>query len=693
VGARIAIPLLVAAVLTVGLAGVAGAAGEPRPAPAWASAHAAVEAALAADDLETAGARIPDLAAATSLLDPAGDDAQHGARTIAAWKSRAEERDGPLAVDRVLAESVAAIDAVGGGEHPLAFVLLKTRIDMAVERSALDVATELARERAERASRVLGDEHRVTLAARNDYARILLDDDDERKARVIVKDTLRTAEKALDPEDPDLAPILVTQAHLLSSRRSAREAIPAMSRALALYAKQDPTGPRTIEVFLETAALQISAGDHHGAQVRLQSLLSLLEKAEQTGTAGYAFTLNELSRAQLGAGDLAGAQRSAERALAIAEALPEAERAHAVRPLRQLGEIHRIAGRHDEARARLEQALAIAKDHLEPSSAELVTLRVDLAQVELQRGKYVAAEGLLFGARRLANEHHGQDSLLTGSVLNALAHHYAKRGNWRQAEALADESRGIIMRRKSTRSAAWAAALDTQALILAGQGKLDEAIRLEESALRTLEALDIADVPQNIEQLKNFHAILVQGQKTERAREIEGRIAAITGTRTVAAASSDGGLPAAENERFNFRFRPPGAGWAPSDPTRVSRDAVLSYIRQDPPTLFGLIPKAIPTSVSVSSRDLIDLHAKQVARTTPGGAVAPIESVSVGTLRGHRIQTDAQMGPELFRYVAWITVQKGVAYQLSVWAPADRTTKAQARSYAEQTFAGFSLLK
>ena len=51
------------------------------------------------------------------------------------------------------------------------------------------------------------------------------------------------------------------------------------------------------------------------------------------------------------------------------------------------------------------------------------------------------------------------------------------------------------------------------------------------------------------------------------------------------------------------------------------------------------------------------------------------------------------MSGKLYRYVAWITVQRGIAYQLLLWAPEAATSALEARRYSEEVFAGFSLLE
>jgi len=667
----------------------------PRPAhdDSWDRNYLQVQIALEKGDLDTAAQHLPATAADVTRFDASDKRIFQTEEILNQFKAMAVERETPQRIRPLLDATSAAIEASDGGEHPFAFNLLRHRIELAVSEKRLADAIVLAKERAERAKHVFGSKHSVWINARNDLALILMIDDHDIKARIVVNDTLREAEASLGPEDPALAPLLVSLARLQKTRRSPKEVLPTMERALTMFLAKDPSGQMTVRTLLETAALQIDAGDAVGAQIRLENLANTLEKAGGPGTTGLVFTLSELSRAQLGRGDVAAAERTAKRALSIAHGLPEGNRSQLLAPLKQLGVLYSAMRRDEAARSHYQQALEIVEAQHDPEASDRIQIRLQLAPIEARLGNQIAAEALLLQARRLSNQYHGKESLLTGSVLNSLAYFYAKRQKFRAAEPLAKRARRLITQNASTKTVAYASVLGTLALIKAGTGKIDEAKRLAESSLRTLESAGSADTPQNIEMLENYRSILTQAGDEAAVAQIERRIAAITATTTVSLGSGQGGLSTTEDTQFNFRFRPPSPGWIRWDPSRVSKDAKLAYARTQPPTFFALLPQLIPPNQTFSSQHLISTLGTLLAKTTPGTPPPRAESVSVGKLRGHRIQLIATMSGKLYRYVAWITVQRGVAYQLLLWAPEAATSALEARRYSEEVFAGFSLLE
>lgn len=667
----------------------------PRPAleDSWDRNYLEVQNALEKGDLDAAAQHLPATAADVSRIGASDKRILQTEEVLKQFMAMAEERGSPERIGPLLDATSAAIEASDGGEHPIAFNLLRHRIELAVSEKRLADATVLAKERADRAKRVFAQRHSFWINAHNNLALILMSDGDDIQARIVVTDTLREAEASLGPEDPALAPLLVTLARLLKTHRTPKEALPTMERALAMFHAKDPSSQTAIRALLETAALQIDAGNAAGAQIRLENLVNLLENAEGPDAIGLVFTLSELSRAQLGLGDVAAAERTAKRALSIARGLPEGNRSQLLAPLKQLGVLYSVIRRDEAARTNYEEALKIVEAEHDLEASDRIQIRLQLARVEARLGNHLAAEGMLLAARRMSNQYHGKESLMTGTVLNSLAYFYAKRQKFRTAEPLAKRARQLVGQNSSTKTAAYASVVGTVALIKAGTDKIDEAKRLAKASVRTLESAGSANLPQNIETLEICRSILTQAGDEAAAAKIERRIAAITETTTVSLGSGQGGLSTTEDRQWNYRFRAPSTGWIRSDPARAGKDAKLAYAHTQPAALFALIPQNLPPNQSFSSQNMITALGSRIAKTTPGIPSPRVESVSVGKLRGHRIQLIATMAGKRYRYVAWITVQRGIAYRLLLWAPEAETSALDAKRFSEEVFAGFSLLE
>jgi tetratricopeptide (TPR) repeat protein len=227
---------------------------------------------------------------------------------------------------RPLFERALAIrEKVLGSEHPYTAqslndfaVLLLAQNDLAGARPLCERALAI-REKA------FGPEHPYTAQSLNNLAGVLHDEGDLAGARPLYERALSIRERKLGAEHPDTATSLNNLARLLKDQRHFAEARSLYECALAIREKKlGPEHPDTSTSLNNLARLLKDLGDLAGARPLFVRALAIREKKLGPEHPRTAMGLNNLAQLLQAQGDLAGARPLLERALAILErVLPE----------------------------------------------------------------------------------------------------------------------------------------------------------------------------------------------------------------------------------------------------------------------------------------------------------------------------------------------------------------------------------
>ncbi len=154
-----------------------------------------------------------------------------------------------------------------------------------------------------------------------------------------------------------------------------------------------------------------------------------------------------------------------------------------------VGQVYRNLGLYEQARAALEEAIALYRD-LGSGSLAYVTALKELANLEYRVEAMDAAEPLLREALALTREGEGVDDGEVASILNTLA--LVLEGQGKVDEARATLRQVVEMRRRALDGAPdanLAANLSNLASLLQDNGELDDAEALYQEALDNIKAL------------------------------------------------------------------------------------------------------------------------------------------------------------------------------------------------------------
>ena len=328
---------------------------------------------------------------------------------------------------------------------------------------------------------------------------------------------LEILERALGPDDPNVAAVLGNLATLYSLQGQYERADPLYLRALKL--REAALGPDHPDV--ATSLNNLAA--HYRDQARYDEAEPLYERALKIGEAAFgadhpnvARSLNNLASLYFSQGRYDAAVPLYRRALAIREAALGAEDPAVANTLNNLATTLDALGRYDEAEPLLQRALAIREAALGPDHPDVAQSLNNLAFLYDTQGRYAESEALYKRSLAINEAVLGPDHHLVAGGLNNLAALYVFLGRFAEAEPLYE--RALAIRRKVLGDGHpdTAQSLNNLALLFDSQGRFAEAEATYRESLRVWQAAVGPDHPEVAAVVNNLAALYgVQGRFAE----------------------------------------------------------------------------------------------------------------------------------------------------------------------------------
>jgi tetratricopeptide (TPR) repeat protein len=680
---RLLLPLLLALAVPVSGRAAPPAAG-PGSHQRWEESRQAASAALARGDLAAASTAM--LAALDEAMSFAESDPRL-ARTFETLEPvlRALHGSGGVpAVDGLLAEMEQRAAAAGPRAAFLEVDAKRRRAGLAVEQGQHAKGEQLAGEALARAEQQLGPEHPLTLQARVNLVRAISARDPQRGVATAEAD-LAAARSRFGAGSPSVGQSLVALAVAEQLAGWPERGIAPAEEGLAI---QEGLGGPDLRTALATrmllAELKVAVGrvaDGVDAAEHLRPLLAALPDAPR-----HLLQLDTfVASAWIHAGELQRAVEALGRARQHARALPPEATEH-THLLGLESAVEEQRGRLDEAAAPLERALEFETSHGRAKGRNAAAVRLALARIESRRGHTDEAAELITPVMR----GDVSDVQLRAGALNGLAYVYATAGMAEDALPLAERALALLEERLGAGNPGLASVLDTVARAQLELGRLTEAAATFERVRAAL-AQRPGSVAAEREAWSN-QALLAKrlGDEPGLARaeaEIERRDALLSREVRAPKRTSDG-VAEVENEKQNFRFRPPGPEWVPFDASRMNPLASLGYVRRDP-MAFLMVASENTGSASMGLDALASIVA---AGFGEGFTLRSKEPRTIGDLEGVLLVLDGAVQGQHFRFATWITVQGAFVHQLSVWGPSANYDAGAIEALAVESFAGFAAL-
>ena len=368
----------------------------------------------------------------------------------------------------------------------------------------------------------------------------------------VLKRSLSMLEKALGPENSEVANGRNGLAGLYRTKGRYADAEPIYKRSLAIH--EAALGPNNDDVAIDLnnlALIYASEGRYADAEPLYKRSLAIHEKALGPDDPILAQPLRNLANVYSNQGRYLDAEPLVKRALAIWEKAFRSDHPNVAEPLLDLADVYRNQGLYAEAEPLAKRALAIWEKALGPNHRNVALALNSLGELYGDQGRFADAEPLYKQALAIREKSFGSDHPDVAQSLNNLAFLYVNQGQYEKAlpliqrtiaaktatagvalpvlfgaqrkklipaaEAL-DDSLNVVQRAQQT---AVSAALNALAArFSAGGGRLAELVRKDQDLANEAAALDKAIIA----------AVSKEPSRRDAAAEqkIKDRIAAIT---------------------------------------------------------------------------------------------------------------------------------------------------------------------
>ncbi|MEZ4300451.1 MAG: CHAT domain-containing protein, partial [Polyangiaceae bacterium] len=338
----------------------------------------------------------------------------------------------------------------------------------------------------------------------NEEAEALFRKGDFAAALVPAKQTIALLEKALGPDDLEVANAVNNLAGIQRARGELAEAEALTRRVLAIREKAlGPDAPKVAasledlgDILLEKAARTdgASRAEYDLAEPPLLRALSIHEKrlgADPTEDATRALTgaLLNLSILYLSTEDYDRTELLLQRALPIYEKAFGADSLEAATFLNNLAMLFRSRARYERAAQLLTRAIEIGEKRQGANSPQLLAALHNLALIYMAEAEYGLAEARFLRALELAKSVYGPESIGVATIMDSLANLYGATGEMGRAEPLSRGSLAILEKLLPPDDVELASALSNVAHLDEARGddeeaerKYNRAIALEEKA-------------------------------------------------------------------------------------------------------------------------------------------------------------------------------------------------------------------
>ncbi len=364
---------------------------------------------------------------------------------------------------QVAALKKEAAGAIGAGDYARAQTLLQQAFDadLAAARKAQDVANQryvtAARTKAEQGQLKLTQLQYAAAAEefktaadlvpagepliRAEYlaalGRVAYHGGNYRLAGTALAEALSIREKALSPDDANLANSLNDLALLYGEQGRYAEAEPLYKRALAIGEKA--LGPEHPDVAIDLnnlAALYYAGGRYADAEPLYKRALAIGEKMLGPEHPDVAIRLSNLAVLYHTQGRTAQAEPLYKRSLAIVEKVLGPEHPSVATDLNNLAALYKAQGRYADAEPLYKRALAIDEKVLGPEHPSVATYLNNLALLYWAQGRATEAEPLHKRALAIAEKMLGPQHPNVAGHLTNLADLYRKQGRTAEAAPL-----------------------------------------------------------------------------------------------------------------------------------------------------------------------------------------------------------------------------------------------------------------
>jgi tetratricopeptide (TPR) repeat protein/CHAT domain-containing protein len=319
-------------------------------------------------------------------------------------------------------------------------------------------------------------------------------------AEPLYKRALAIREKALAPDHPDVAAALNNLAALYQDQGRCADAEPIYKRAMAIREKALPPYHSDIATSLDHAATMMVCFAAAPAIAQQDDAAALEKKADELFKAGK----------------FSEAMPLAQQALAIREKALGPDHLLVATSLNNLADLYQVQGRYADAEPLYKRALAIREKALGPDHLDVATTLNDLAGLYRNQDRYVDAELLLKQALAIFEKALGPDHPAVGTSRNNLAAIYENQGRYADAELLYKQALAIREKALGPDHSDVAQSLNNLGLLYVNQGHyLDAQPLLKRSLAIREKALgrDHPDVAQSLNNLAELYR--KQGRYTD----------------------------------------------------------------------------------------------------------------------------------------------------------------------------------
>jgi tetratricopeptide (TPR) repeat protein len=448
-------------------------------------------------------------------------------------QTKSQEGDEP----QVAALKQEAVGAIGAGDYTRAQTLLQQAFDadLAAARKAQDVVNRryvtAARTKAEQGQLKLAQLQYAAAAEefkaaadlvptgepliRAEYLTALggaaYSGGNYPLASSALAEALSLREKALSPDDANLASSLNNLALLYGAQGRYAEAEPLHKRALAIGEKM--LGPDHPDVALRLnnlAALYVAQGRTAEAEPLFKRSLAIGEKMLGPEHPDVATNLNNLALLYVARGRTAEAEPLYTRSLAIAEKALGPEHPDVATRLNNLALLYVAQGRTAEAEPLYTRSLAIAEKALGPEHPSVATDLNNLAALYKAQGRTAEAEPLYKRAIAIGEKRLGPEHPDVAIWLNNLAVLYEVQGRTAEAEPLYKRALAIGEKALGPEHPDIATRLNNLAVLYDAQGRTAEAAPLFKRALAIDEKMLGPEHPTTESVRQNLEILLQQ---------------------------------------------------------------------------------------------------------------------------------------------------------------------------------------
>ena len=142
-------------------------------------------------------------------------------------------------------------------------------------------------------------------------------------------------------------------------------------------------------------------------------------------------------------------------------------------------------------------------------------------------------------------------------------------------------------------------------------------------------------------------------------------------------------------KELNFTFSAPGRPWVQVEAAKLNRSAKLAFVQGYPEMYFVIIAEPLGR-LEYTTESLADTAHVRLQSVAESLRVLEQKPVSIGSLNGWEVHTEAQVQNHSIFYVQWFCVTNGWAYQLTTWGMS--TEQPTIVAGARQMMSGFALL-